>query len=179
MKKNNNNFDPMRYKLIVERASRCISDDEIERIVKAYGSAFAWLEGVDNYPKNPIWVNGDKEERIENPPREWYKPYKHKKALMKVMRKVYLSGYEMDSEPMVVTTTDEPCRCVHLPKADVLIKNCDYSNLFCNVIEDIENKRKTKNYRVYIKDLKEEPMSLEEALGKMKKVTIKHVNLLD
>ena len=49
-------------------------------------------------------------------------------------------------------------------------------NLIVNCMAATDNR--PKNYRVFIKDLDNEPISMEEIMSKMNRYTIRHVNLL-
>ena len=93
----------------------------------------AHLSSVDQLPKN-IEMHSKCQgtsatTKCEKPRKEWYKPYKHKGMLIDLFQQSMLSGYEVDRTP-ILTRLEETVYQVYCGKVDVLIRSCDYRELW-------------------------------------------------
>ena len=116
--------------VVNDRKEAATNDSPIE----SYKQYVEWSAAIDRQPKN--FVYDGKDERPDNVPIEWYMPHKHKKYLMKYIKKSYISGYEEDRSP-VLTSLDEPCLCIHLPKLDLRITYKDYRKICAEVVDEM------------------------------------------
>ncbi len=101
--------------------------------MEQYNQFLAHLSSVDQLPKN-IEMHSKCQgisatTKCEKPRKEWYKPYKHKGMLIDIFHRSMLSGYEVE-RTTILTRLEDTVYQVCCGKVDVLIRSCDYRELW-------------------------------------------------